>query len=72
LHVILPADLHAIWLGARNQRPVFKAANLVKTVNLVNLAACFFMAVANLHAKLHEVLQAELHANLPASFPGSR
>jgi hypothetical protein len=42
LHVILPADLHVIWLGAQNQHSVFKTANLVKTVNLVNLAARFY------------------------------
>jgi hypothetical protein len=45
---------------------------LVKTVKTVNLAARFFMVVADLPAKLPEVLQAELHANLPAGFSWSR
>jgi hypothetical protein len=64
--------LHVIWLGARNQHSVFKAVNLVKTVNLVNLAGTFFMAVADLPAKLHEVLQVDLQANLPAGFSSNR
>jgi hypothetical protein len=69
LHVILPADLHVIGLMRGIGGPFFKAVNLVKTVNL---AARFFMVVADLPAKLQEVLQAELPASLPAIFSWSR
>jgi hypothetical protein len=49
-------------VAARRSVPTtFKAVNLVKTVNLVNLAHSFLEA-ADLPANLHEDLPAELHS----------
>jgi hypothetical protein len=61
----LPFDLKSMVYSPIVHGLLIKTANLVKTVNLVNLARCF-LAVANLPAILHEPLQVDLHANLPA------
>jgi hypothetical protein len=47
----------------------FKTANLVKTVNLVNLAACFFNRLEKLQADLHAILPADLPAISQAVLP---